>query len=234
MQKVLKIQYDVWKNDKFLFEIPEEVLNKKIGKLIIDLSIHYGLVGVTDNDVNVICDFVLKFLAKYPKWKLIDIDRSIELYKKRPELNKLCPEYFEQIFKKYIGSEERKAILKEYDFETGSGMETKIEPTPEELLKRCYDEYKRTGNIFLGSGKVYEYNFKLLIEKLGMDQMSDIKTKTAELLIAENEREMYKPENLKNKDYYFKQLSDITFDKSVTLKVETRKAHLKRYFDIIG
>lgn len=230
--------YEVWKSEPFpLKESPDIILNK-IASVVKYLSQFYGFVGLESNEVQILFRFILEYLKKYPRFKLCDIDRSIELFKKRPELNKLCPEYFETIFEKYRKSDERKLILKtwEEDLEAHANelTEAKKEYDPQELLQICFNNWKQTGIIQLNSGLVYTKNFVLLKDKIGLYKMEELRQEAKSRLIKQFEETLSRlPKTSNLRDEANSQLELIKKDSGL-LKPETRRAHLQYYFETIN
>lgn len=232
----MESRYQLWLKDKPVSELTIEVITAKITEIIIGLNNFYGLVGITEQEVLNLHQFIHSFLKKYPRFKLIDIDRSLELFKKRPDLNKLTPEFFETIFDKYRKSDERKLILHtwENDLEAHKNelTEGKKEYSPSELLNACRENYRNTKQINLNSGKVYELNYKLIEEKIGLEKLKELREQTQEKLIADFEHAVKHLKKGSIRDEHEYQLSLIKKGQGL-LKVETRKSHLKYLFSIM-
>jgi len=198
------------------------------------------LTGLQPNEAEAIFSYITHFLKSFPKFKLIDMDRALELFKKRPDLNKLCPEYFETVFNQYRYTSERIEILKKWDLETENLISKSATKTPEQLLAECFADYKLSGEIKLNSGKVYKTNFKALSEAIGIKPMKDIaQAKISELSInftnkiesCRNMSERHEAE--KEKKDFLDELEHLqkTGKPTGLLQVEIRKAHLREYFE---
>lgn len=233
-------RYLNWKQQPFPSQQSSEVVISKIKQLIEDLSVFYGLTGLQPNEAEAIFSYITHFLKSFPKFKLIDMDRALELFKKRPDLNKLCPEYFETVFNQYRKTSERIEILKQWDLETENLISESATKTPEQLLAECFADYKLSGEIKLNSGKVYKTNFKAISEAIGIKLMQDIaRVKIIELsqnftnkiescrnMSERHEAEKEKKDFLDELEHFNK-----TGKPTGLLQVEIRKAHLREYFE---
>lgn len=228
-------RYSLWKVEPFTKDQHTEIIVNKIDQFIKGLNAFYGLVGMERIDMLLIYSYIQDYLKKFDKLKLIDLDRAIELYKTRPVLNKLCPEYFETMFEKYRKSDERKQIYKQWENdpeEHKTELAESNELTSEQLLNNCFEHWKQTKEILLNSGRVYEENYNLIQEKLGLDIMIDIQQETQERLTIEHQEafdKLGKKSSLR--DEALKILELIKQGKGL-VKRETRKEHLKKYFEI--
>lgn len=233
-------RYLNWKQQPFPSQQSSEVVISKIKQLIEDLSVFYGLTGLQPNEAEAIFSYITHFLKSFPKFKLIDMDRALELFKKRPDLNKLCPEYFETVFNHYRKTSERIEILKQWDLETENLISESATKTPEQLLAECFADYKLSGEIKLNSGKVYKTNFKALSEAIGIKPMQDIaqakiielsqnftnKIESCRNMSERHEAEKEKKDFLDELEHFNK-----TGKPTGLLQVEIRKAHLREYFE---
>lgn len=233
-------RYLNWKRQPFPSNQSPEVVISKIKQLIEDLSVFYGLTGLQANEAEAIFSYITHFLKSFPKFKLIDMDRALELFKKRPDLNKLCPEYFETVFNQYRKTSERTEILKKWETESENLIPESATKTPDQLLAECFADFKLTGEIKLNSGKVYKTNFKAISEKIGIEPMKDIaeakiielsqnftnKIESCRNMAERHEAEKEKSDFLDELDHYQK-----TGKPTGLLQVEIRKAHLKEFFE---
>jgi len=230
--------YETWKKEPFpLKQTPETILDK-IESIVKYLSQFYGFVGLESQEIQILFKFIFQYLQKYQRFKLCDIDRSIELFKKRPELNKLSPEYFETMFDKYRKSDERKLILKTWEEDitqhSNEISEKSKEYNANELLQICYENWKQSKVILLNTGLVYTKNFVLLESALGIEKMNELKEQTRLRLISEFEGTLAKlPLTNSNLADEAKRQLDLIKKGEGLLKTETRKAHLKLYFEML-
>lgn len=169
-------QYIVfWNSQQFVKDQQPETVTSEINQVLSELSKYFGLVRSTSEEMEYLYKWFFLFLGKNPLFKLSDIQRSLYLYKSKPELNKLTADYFETIFNKYKQSDERKSIIKKYQLDQESKMITeKTEPIAEDLLKKCFWRYIETKEIEYNSGNVFKYNAKLITEALGFDRCKEI------------------------------------------------------------
>lgn len=229
-------RYSLWKVEPFTKDQPTEIIINKIDQFIKGLNAFYGLVGMERIDMLLIYSYIQDYLKKFDKLKLIDLDRAIELYKTRPVLNKLCPEYFETMFEKYRKSDERKQIYKQWENDTEEHKTELAENnslTSEQLLNNCYEHWKQTGEILLNSGRVYVENYKLIEDTIGIDTLNVLKMIAQERLIKEHELSIIKMDKKSSlRDEALKILELIKQGKGL-VKRETRKEHLKKYFEIL-
>lgn len=233
-------RYLNWKKEPLSAKQTQEAVILKINQLIKDLSVFYGLTGMQPNESEAIFAYITHFLKSFPKFKLVDMDRALELFKKRPELNKLTPEYFETVFNQYRKSTERIEILKQWELETENLISESAEKTPDQLLAECFADFKISGEIKLNSGKVYKTNFKALSEAIGIKTMKGIaeakiielsKDFTNKIESCRSMSERHEAE--KEKSDFFDELEKYreTGKPTGLLQVEIRKAHLREYFE---
>lgn len=229
--------YQNWKLQEFPTKQQPEFILEFIENMVNSLSQFYGFVGLQSNEIQILFKFIFAYLQKYPRFKLCDIERSIELFKKKPDLNKLTPEWFENVFEKYRKSDERKIILKtwEDDIEAHKNelQEAKKEYDANELLQACFNIWKQSKVVQLNSGLVYEKNFALLKERIGIDKMEELRQQTQKRLIVEQKEQLQKtPKKSSIRDLMEDALRLVENGEGV-LKRETRKAHLKYYFEML-
>lgn len=232
--------YEQWKSHKFTAELSPEELVLEISNLINDLSTFYGLIGLQENEIEAIHRFIFQYFKNFQRFKVCDMIRAVELYKKRPELNKLCPEYFETIFDNYRKSQERKDILKQFESETENRVPEKSEKTAAERLAECKANYDLSGEIRLQGNKTYDQNFKLILEHLGADTMNELKLKAKEDLIKEWQESKL---SLKISEHYAIDRLIKNFEDSEGKEnyknfpewiVKTRQYHLQRFFEMVN
>lgn len=234
----MESRYQLWKVQPLPKDQTTNEIIDKVDELIKGLNVFYGLVGMERVDMLIVHGYIQDYLKKYPMMKLIDLDRSIELYKKRPELNKLCPEYFETMFEKYRKSDERKQIYKDWENDPEQHRnelpEHKKEYDANELLQICFNNWKQTKIILLNTGLVYTKNYLLLESALGLEKMNELKEQTRLRLITEFEGTIakYPLTNSNLADEAKRQLDMIKKGEGL-VKSETRKAHLNFYFEML-
>ena len=232
--------YDQWKSHKFTAELNPEQIVLEINDLVDGLSIFYGLVGIQDNEIAAIYKFIFQYFKNFQRFKVCDMIRAVELYKKRPDLNKLCPEYFETMFDNYRKSQERKEILKQFEMETENRIPEKTEKTAAERLIECKANYDLHGEIKLQGNKTYDQNYKLILEHLGGDTLKELKNQAKEILIQE-----WQDSKLSTKisehhaiDRLIKNFYDSkgkeNYKNFPEWIVKTRQLHLKRLFDMVN
>ena len=227
--------YNNWKEEKAASLLPANEIINRIRNLLISQCEYYGLVGLMPAEIEINTKFILEYLKQYPKIKMMDIERAVSLNKKLPDLNKITPNWFETIFEKYRKSDERKVILKtwEEDLEAHSNelTEAKKEYDANELLQICFNNWKQTGIINLNSGLVYEKNYLLLKDKIGLDKMELLKKKVQKRLISEHSEALNKMSKKSSlRDEAERQLKLIKEGEGL-VKRETRKEHLRNYFE---
>lgn len=232
--------YDQWKSHKFTAELNPEQIVLEISNLINDLSTFYGLIGLQENEIEAIHRFIFQYFKNFQRFKVCDMIRSVELYKKRPELNKLCPEYFETMFDNYRKSQERKDILKQFEMETENRVPEKTEKTAAQRLIECKAEFDISGEIRLQGNKTYDQNFKLILEHLGADTMNELKLQAKEILIQEWQdsklstkiSEHYAIDRL-IKNFYDSEGKE-NYKNFPEWIVKTRQLHLQRFFEMVN
>ena len=145
--------YQSWKLEPFTVNQDKDRLAFEIASLISDLTKFYGLIGLQPEETEAILNFIFQYFKNFQRFKVCDMIRAVELYKKRPDLNKLCPEYFETMFDNYRKSQERKEILKQFELETENRIPEKTEKTATERLIECKANYDLHGEISLQGNK---------------------------------------------------------------------------------
>lgn len=228
-----EIRYSLWKSEPLTSRQTPEQFASKISDCIGLLNKFYGLTGATQGEIEIIYEYCFQFFKKYPKFKLVDMDRAFELYKKHPELNKITPAYFENCFQSYLKSDERKEIMKQHEAETDSILPEKTERTKEDLLNECFEHFKVTGEIRLNSGRVYSENFQTIVNELGLDKMYDIQEVVRQNLLSEIQEKLSFTQDKEERLELNEQYNQINSGGAL-LKVETRKAHLRRYFENVN
>lgn len=223
-------RYDLWKLQPFTRDQTPEIFINKIDQVIEMLNIFYGLTGASQSEIKFIYEYCLHFFKKFQKFKLVDMDRAFELYKKHPELNKITPAYFEYCFETYLKSQERKEIMMQHDNETKDRLPEKSERTKEERFNECFEYWKQTGNIRLNSGLVYTETFQDLVSNFGLDKLYDIQEFVRQKLIDELKEKISLTQDKDERRELNEQFNQIQSGGAL-LKVETRKAHLRKYFE---
>lgn len=223
-------RYDLWKLQPFTRDQTPEIFINKIDQVIEMLNRFYGLTGASQSEIEFIYEYCLHFFKKFQKFKLVDMDRAFELYKKHPELNKITPAYFEFCFETYLKSQERKEIMIQHDNETKDRLPEKSERTKEDLLNECFEHFKKSGEIRLNSGRVYSENFQTIVNELGLDKMYDIQEVVRQNLISDIQEKLSFTQDKEERQELNEQFNQIQSGGAL-LKVETRKAHLRKYFE---
>ena len=232
--------YQSWKLEPFTVNQTKEQLAVEIASLISDLTKFYGLVGLQPEETEAILNFIFQYFKNFQRFKVCDMIRAVELYKKRPELNKLCPEYFETMFDNYRKSQERKDILKQFELEEENRIPEKTEKTADQRLIECKAEFDIRGEIRLQGNKTYDQNFKLILEHLGSDTMNELKHQAKEILIQEWQdsklstkiSEHYAIDRL-IKNFYDSEGKE-NYKNFPEWIVKTRQLHLQRLFEMVN
>lgn len=232
--------YQSWKQEPFTLNQDKDRLAFEIASLISDLTKFYGLVGLQPEETEAILNFIFQYFKNFQRFKVCDMIRAVELYKKRPELNKLCPEYFETMFDNYRKSQERKDILKQFELETENRVPEKTEKTAAQRLIECKAEFDISGEIRLQGNKTYDQNFKLILEHLGADTMNELKLQAKEILIQEWQdsklstkiSEHYAIDRL-IKNFYDSEGKE-NYKNFPEWIVKTRQLHLQRLFEMVN
>lgn len=224
---------DFWHNEPFIKDQTPNDLTNLIDELVKNLSQYFGLTRTTREEIEFLYSWFFIWVKENKLFKLCDMNRALYLYKDRPELNKLCPEYFEKIFNKYRQSDERKEIIKEYKKrieQMDNQLAEKVQPTPEELLTRCFYRYLETKQIEYNTGAVFNQNAKLIENSIGTEKCKQIVENTKQRLIKEIEKEI---ENTLNKEKRSELFDELTMVENQTgrVKVEWRKMMLQTLFD---
>lgn len=220
--------YDQWKSHKFTAELNPEQIVLEINDLVDGLSIFYGLVGIQDNEIAAIYKFIFQYFKNFQRFKVCDMIRAVELYKKRPDLNKLCPEYFETMFDLYRKSAERKEILRLFEVDEERKLPEKSAPTKEQRLSECKAHFKLYGKIDYRDGKVYLDNFDQIKEILGEEVLNELKQQAKENLITECQNNILKKIDVTESKNILDQFESGEY--FALWKVETRKLHLAEWF----
>ena len=134
--------YQSWKQEPFTVNQDKDRLAFEIASLISDLTKFYGLIGLQPEETEAILNFIFQYFKNFQRFKVCDMIRAVELYKKRPDLNKLCPEYFETMFDLYRKSAERKEILRLFEVDEERKIKEKSAPTKEQRLSECKAHFK--------------------------------------------------------------------------------------------
>lgn len=235
-------RYKNWKLEPFPENQTNEEILIKINQLIKGLNIFYGLTGMQGLEAEAIYEYLFQYLKNFKMFKLIDMDRAFELFRRPPELNKLTPAYFESILNTYRKSKERELLILEWNNDAQGRLETEKKTfTKEELLMACFEMFEKTGQILINSGAVYEMNFKAISEALGQKTMKDIAEVTKTTLVQNLEAKRHGFKFMSEHHELEAEISEIIgawnryletgkFKNGGLLQVEIRKAHLKHYF----
>lgn len=109
-------------------------------------------------------------------------------------------------------------------------MIEKTERTKEDLLNECFEHFKATSEIRLNSGRVYSENFQTIVNELGLDKMYDIQECVRQKLFSEIQEKLLLTQDKDERRELNEQYNQVNSGGAL-LKVETRKAHLRRYFE---
>ena len=220
--------YQSWKLEPFTVNQDKDRLAFEIASLISDLTKFYGLIGLQPEETEAILNFIFQYFKNFQRFKVCDMIRAVELYKKRPDLNKLCPEYFETMFDLYRKSAERKEILRLFEVDEERKLPEKSAPTKEKRLSECKAHFKNYGKIDYWDGKVYLDNFDQIKEILGEEVLNELKQQAKENLITECQNNILKKIDVTESKNILDQFESGEY--FALWKVETRKLHLAEWF----
>lgn len=126
------------------------------------------------DNVAVIRKEVYDFCAKYRWMRVEDVRQAIEDGKINDERN-ICATHILGILNAYLYSPTRKGVIELYRNDISAKLpEAPREIDPRELLVRCYDEYRRTGEISLGTGLIYTGFYSQIKTELGEERLREL------------------------------------------------------------
>ena len=140
--------YQNWKESPFLIQLNDEQKDKLKIELAGKLAGYYGLSGSNASELALIPGMTLEFFKKYSQIKVFDFEIVYNDFKYMPELKKISPDYFTNIWSKYINSELRKQIMDLHLKDDSGKLEAKNEDiqTAINLLIWMFEEYKKRGS----------------------------------------------------------------------------------------
>ncbi len=164
--------YQVWKSSP-------EVINGSAGvkeeltKIIVWYFACKNTEAKSDN-VAVIRKEVFDFCAKYRWMRLADVRQAIEEGKINDERN-ISATHILGLLSAYLHSPMRKSVIGLLRNDIDNQLpEAPREIDPRELLVRCYDEFQRTKEVSLGTGKVYTAHYDMMEGALGAGRLREI------------------------------------------------------------